>query len=391
MRAPLRQIVDHAWLRTILQRRSKQFDIEYGGYLSNHLAHGVIALGLLGADNTQIEGFAKDYETKLEPAGELKGPGVRLPPSRLQSLLGKRQEFPKLFSHYNGLVESVGVERAVRESISVLAPGMVGSALHAMIHLGYATSIQHPELVAEGLAYLHFTSVDLGATYAAPATCSAATFTEFLVTFQNAVGKAHGDHRLVELIASGPETFKDVHTSDFQRNAMAVANDEGRDLLSLYLDDMPSTDGNIEWLLDAAILLFTKTAPSNGWDFFLAHGVTCAWATTQVAHLCEPQQVSLLEKALLRTLAVSFLIQGCPKLVDMTSSLERRSGSSWEELAKYTSSLTHVDEHVYKVVQVVADRHESGKGMLPERLYKDTAHLVLERPNFVSGAVPGLD
>lgn len=387
----VRQTVDHAWLQMILQRRSKRFDIEYGGYLSNHLAHGVIALGLLGANNMQIEGFAKKYETKLEPAGESKGLGVRLPPSRLQTLLGKRQEFPKLFSHYYGLVESIGVERAIRESISVLAPGMVGSALHAMIHLGYATSIQHPELVSEGLAYLHFTSVDLGATYAAPASRSAATFNEFLETFQSAVGKAHGDHRLVELIASGPETFKAVHTSDFQRNAMAVANNEGKDLLSLYLDDIPSTGGNIEWLLDAAILLFTKTAPNNSWDFFLAHGVTCAWATTQVAHICEPQQVSLLERALLRTLAVSFLIQGCPKLVDTTRNLKRQSGSSWEELAKYTSSLTDIDEHVYKVVQVAADRHESGKGMLPEQLYRDTAHLVLERPHVVSGAVPGLD
>jgi len=386
----VRQNVNRGWLHSVLQRRSKEHGIEYGGYLSNHLAHGVIALGLLGAKEDQVEGFVKYYAPKLGPADESKSTDARLPPSKLQALLGKRQDFPGLFNHYNQLVASVGVERATRESITTLAPGMIGSALHAMIHLGYAISIGHPELVAEGLAYLHFTGVDLGATFAAPSTETAETFDPFLEAFQNAVSKAHNDQRLLEIIAGGPEAFKDIETSDFQRKAMAVATDEGRDLLSLHLDDIPSTGGNIGWCLDAAILLFTKTAPSDGWDFFLAHGVTCAWATTQVARLCEPQQVSLLEKSLIRTLAVSVFIQGCPELVDTTGSLKRQSGSSWDELAKYTSALTEVDEHIYKVVQVAADRHESGDGKLSEQLYKDTAHLVLERPLFYTGAVPGL-
>lgn len=382
----VRQMVSEEWLQEVLERRREEFDIEYGGYLSNHLAHGAIALAKLGADEGRIKTFIDRYLVKLEPSGKPStvGAQVPLPPSVLKDLLGQRENFPFLFAHYHHLVEELGIEQAVQSSISVLAPGMVCSALHAMIHLGYACSIGHRGLVAEGLAYLHFSHVDLGASFTVSATSHrTTTFEAFLATLLESLGKASKDERLKEIITSAPEKFKDVVTSDFQRKAMALSSPESWDLLDSYLRNIPSAGENLDWFLDVALLVFVRSAREKGWDFFLAHGVTCTWATLQVARHSTSQQRSLIEKSLLRTLCVAYLIQGSPTL-DEKAVVRPEDNPLWDNntnLATNAIAQYGVDEHIYKVVQVALDRAESGRAMLLDGLYKDAAYLVLNQPS----------
>jgi hypothetical protein len=40
------------------------YNVEYGGFLSNHLAHGVIAFERMGAGDDRIEQFANEYKEK---------------------------------------------------------------------------------------------------------------------------------------------------------------------------------------------------------------------------------------------------------------------------------------------------------------------------------------
>jgi hypothetical protein len=249
-----------------------------------------------------------------------------------------------------------------------------------MIHLGYACSIGPPGLVAEGLAYLHFSHVDLGASFSVSAPSNKGlTFDGFLSTLLESLGKASADERLKEIIASAPEKLKNVHTSDFQRHAMALSSPQGWDLLDTYLRNIPSVGENIDWFLDIALLIFVQSAREAKWDFFLAHGVTCTWATLQVARLSEPQQRSLIEKSLLRTLAAAYLIQG-PTLDERA--VIRPADPLWDSNTSLaTNAITKygVDEHIYKVVQVALDRAESGRAMLPDAVYKDAAYLVLDQ------------
>ena len=43
---------------------TQHYNIEYQGFLSNHLAHGVVALELLGASEKRIDLFADEYIEK---------------------------------------------------------------------------------------------------------------------------------------------------------------------------------------------------------------------------------------------------------------------------------------------------------------------------------------
>ena len=58
-----------AHLETFLLENSfeSKFYVEYGGYLTNHLAHAAIALFHLRAPLEHLEGFAAAYVRKLEP------------------------------------------------------------------------------------------------------------------------------------------------------------------------------------------------------------------------------------------------------------------------------------------------------------------------------------
>ena len=58
-----------AHLETFLLENSftRKFYVEYGGYLTNHLAHAAIALYHLRASVGHLEGFAAAYVRKLEP------------------------------------------------------------------------------------------------------------------------------------------------------------------------------------------------------------------------------------------------------------------------------------------------------------------------------------
>ena len=44
--------------------------IEYGGFLSNHATHGIVALAMLDAPATLIDEFVGGYAQRLEPREE---------------------------------------------------------------------------------------------------------------------------------------------------------------------------------------------------------------------------------------------------------------------------------------------------------------------------------
>ena len=51
----------------LVQNSTAKYFIEYGGFLSNHISHGIIALHRLGAPPSRIQRFVDWYERKLEP------------------------------------------------------------------------------------------------------------------------------------------------------------------------------------------------------------------------------------------------------------------------------------------------------------------------------------
>ena len=145
------------WLKKILLDNSTdKFYIEYGGYLSNHIAHGCIALYMLGASEARILKFAEDYCKELEP----KENHCHADNKDFQSIKeyrGKHVGFYAILNHFDNLLGTKysTIEDFVESEIPQLLPGMLGAALHGIIQIGYGLRASSDRTVLEGLAYLH--------------------------------------------------------------------------------------------------------------------------------------------------------------------------------------------------------------------------------------------
>ncbi len=145
------------WLKKILLDNSTdKFYIEYGGYLSNHIAHGCIALYMLGASEARILKFAEDYCKELEP----KENHCHADNKDFQSIKeyrGKHVGFYTIFNNFDNLLGTKysTIEELLESEIPQLLPGMLGAALHGIIQMGYGLQAGTDRTVLEGLAYLH--------------------------------------------------------------------------------------------------------------------------------------------------------------------------------------------------------------------------------------------
>ena len=75
----------------------QRYDIEWGGFLTNHLAHGLIALEMLGATRTVQEQFHASYIDRLAQRRPSSAASPRLKQSSLRSMpLGRRQHFSSI-------------------------------------------------------------------------------------------------------------------------------------------------------------------------------------------------------------------------------------------------------------------------------------------------------
>ena len=71
-----------------------KYFIEYGGFLANHLSHGIIALQRLGATSERIERFVKWYTPKLVDQNADKADA-----RDVDALRGERVAFYKILDH----------------------------------------------------------------------------------------------------------------------------------------------------------------------------------------------------------------------------------------------------------------------------------------------------
>ena len=88
-------------IAALLERHgSAAWDIEFGGFLTNHLTHGLIALHSLGSPASLIQRFVAEYQLKLLPRPPLPTPTTSSPPSTVAEL-GLRGDFHALCQAYD--------------------------------------------------------------------------------------------------------------------------------------------------------------------------------------------------------------------------------------------------------------------------------------------------
>lgn len=369
---------------------TKKFAMEYGGYLSNHLLHGVVALFELGAPRQQIEAFAEHYaKEKLETTAydhedpfemvvaENTSDAPAIPSvERVKELLGKREDFDALLVFYAHEVKLLGVDEAIRKHLPVMVGGLCGALLHGLIQLGYAYHIGGDRLIAEGLAYFHFSylSFEDKDDYKKNDNEPLDEDKKKQFTREEALRVAHAvknhEFLLSEMRAQlKTEPFADLPIGTYQRNLNALSAQPERgnvaafQLISSTLNQFDFTDINGDVALDFSLWLYDMIEHS---DFVIAHAVTSAWSLKQLEHLLGHDDRVRAWKVWFRVAVSAFIQQ---QVTDLSADdicdrveVELSTLDSWKEIIERTLALNvTTDEHVYKVVQV-AHEHASGGG-----------------------------
>lgn len=365
-------------VRQLLSREysTLRFRIEYGGYLSNHLLHGVVALHDLGASKRKIDDFAAHYAQKLEEEGpdhpdvtDQDGlDGVLLSDEEARALLGQRSDYDALLAYYSHDVKTLGIDGAVRKSLPLLVGGLAGALLHGMIQLGYSYHIGGDRLVAEGLAYLHFSYLSFDEPPSnsvkeplrqltreeAFKVVDAVTSNQFLLSEQD------------RLVANAP--LKDLDIGWIQRGVNALSGHPERGsaaAFTLIWDtvheyDFTHFDGSDA--LDLVLWLYVMIKHN---DFVVLHAVTAAWSLQQLEHLLLPSDRARGWRVWLHV-ALSAIVTARVRDFHEEDVCSRAGGDvhaqlealpSWSQLREKAIELPgYPDEHVYKLVQV-ADAH----------------------------------
>ncbi|KAG7400579.1 hypothetical protein PHYBOEH_005102 [Phytophthora boehmeriae] len=362
---------------------SLRYRMEYYGYRSNHLLHGVVALFELGASRDKIEDFAEGYAAKLdkqEPDHE----DVTEPETRAKllkqekltyesacALFGKRQNFDGLLALYSAEVQELGVDGAVKKHLPFLVGGLAGALFHSIIQLGYAYCIGGDRLVAEGLAYMHYSylsfdepQVGVGEEFSGGKTFSRTEALKLLKTLS-------GNQLLLKEMYDQLETTSRVDEKPvgmIQKRLGTMSGDPERgspvafqmiwNTINSY--DLSKIDG--VFALDLAFWLYMMIEHN---DFVILHAVTSAWALQQVENLLEPEDRTRAWKVWLHVALSAFItsdiedVRGsdvCDEPIDELTSLEH-----WRQIVAKTLTMTDGGlmerdlVHAYKLVQVARD------------------------------------
>uniref|UniRef100_M4B6Y3 Uncharacterized protein n=1 Tax=Hyaloperonospora arabidopsidis (strain Emoy2) TaxID=559515 RepID=M4B6Y3_HYAAE len=360
-----------------------RYRMEYNGYLSNHLLHGVVALFDLGASEEKIEAFANNYSTKLEKTESTNVHGIepdacdtiaendpKLTWVRARELLGKRQNFDALLSLYAAEVQESGVDGAVKKHLPHLVGGLAGALLHSIIQLGYAYHIGGDRLVAEGLTYMHFAylSFDEPPQVNGEERLDKKTLSRgealHLVRFLN------GNEVLLDEMRRKLQAkpLVDLETSGLQKRLSTMSGDLDRGSATAFLMiwevingyDLSKMDGKLA--LDLAFWLYSMIEHN---DFVILHAVTSAWALQQVEHLLDPKDRQRSWKVWLHV-ALSAFVTNDSKDVLQSDVCEQQlpEPEPWRQIIAKTLALTDGGllerdlVHVYKLVQVARNHAE---------------------------------
>lgn len=361
-----------------------KFKIQYNGYLANHLLHAVVALFELGASEQQIESYADKYAAKLEaPDGEqeavLAPEDSQLTTESARDLLGKRKNYYELVAFYERAIKQHEVDGAIKIHLPVIVGGLVGSLFHGIIQLGYAYHIGGDRLVAEGLAYLHFSYVPFTAPESRALSLTPSDEPKKQFTREAAMHLARSlanDEVLVSEIEKQlhTEPLKKLPTGLVMRKIIALSSDpdcgssKAFQLIKETLDsyDLSKIDGT--FALDFVLWLYDMIEEN---DFVVLHGVTSAWSLAEVEHLLSPNDLQRAWKSWMHAVLAAYVSQRVQSLsnydfCDRTKA-ELSHLDSWDTILRKSVELEGFpDEHVYKLIQAAHDHaiRDSDDGFL---------------------------
>jgi len=142
----------------------KSFDIEFQGYLSNHVKHAIIALDRLDAPASRLQGYWDEYTKltpyeiplhKVEESWDTVKPAIS---EEWNDWRGKKIHWQRQAAFMDDELSRLDndTNKLVKQYAPELLSGMAGALTHGVIHLGWAIDAQSPWMICEGLSYLNF-------------------------------------------------------------------------------------------------------------------------------------------------------------------------------------------------------------------------------------------
>ena len=378
----------------MLEENSTKFHyIEYRDDMSNHLAHGMVALAELGASQYRIMQYMDEYMKKLEKPekyAEENNPELPFDP---EAMKGKRKCFYRLLDHYEA--KEGALDEVVGAALPGLAAGFAGAAFHGLIQLGYGYHAGSHRVVYEGLAYAHhsYLPVLISDEESLFKPLGVDGNTEPVQVLNN----IRADKSLTEYMIAERVKYSNVGEGRYVKGVRVVNAGKGNELMK-YVNSMKTpqlmADHSAEqlssflnWLLNTIITIYTATE-NNGArnDFFLLHGVTAAWSLRQVLHCVQEgkERLRILRLFLCSVMTV-YVLQFTPLVsTDHLDSGLPAASLTWKAIVDDALEKER-DEHVYKLIQICKelDGMPENKEMSP--IYKIASDLIVKKPYFLRG------
>ena len=418
-----RAAADRALVATLRANGRTRWHIEYGAFgLSNHLAHGVIALRHLGATDTMVAAWIKTYEVHqtagntLEKARVADRHAVADANDARANYLGRRRNFLGLCDFFDGALARDGRAAVLRAWLPSLAPGFAAAAFHALIHTGYGAVVadEHAggdeHLLADGLAYCVFSHEPLGPLPPPPTAPTAASSPggdggdgnaeppDLGDAIVAALARVRAEGRFEGLVARhGPAWLarpywsgRGMSTDSFQLQFAVLTEEPGAlALLSHYLNADAGAGGSVTGalarccaacagrpdvlgarLFGAALRVYAGAARD---DFFLLHGVTAAWSLAKLLPFFpdDAAREAAVGHFLVAVLA-TYVAQGKPAITAAPTAADGDEEEDllpdWDAIVGHTlNGAEFKDEHQLKLVmncREVAARGAAGDAAL---------------------------
>ena len=333
------------------QQQLSLYEVEWGGFLTNHLSHGCWALRQLDAPATLLQRYTELYSPRLMPLSE--DPLQAISESDVVALRGARVNFAAQFAFFMKQIAETSADRTLMRWLPELLLGLAGAAMHPIIHLAVGLRERADWLIAEGLAYLNHSHL---ATVACASRGTGASSSG--LADANADGATFVEHAL-----SRQPSAAVVASGRFQRAMAGLLHDaDSVGALRAAVQQGPLRgleEGN---MLDVSVRFFVGQGCN---DYFLLHAVTASWGLGVVlgsARLLPEQTKREAVCALAVTIAAAMWIQGVKdsdvlhqqKVADPVAALT----VAREHIASLNTENEPRNEHVYKLVAIVADRLE---------------------------------
>lgn len=239
-------------------------------------------------------------------------------------LTKKSRNYPDLLEFFkNEINQAPNYKEVVRKYLPTLAPGISGSAVHPIIHLGFGIDFEDSEVtIAEGLAYL---------------THSFLCLTTSQIDFQSKEPTSSESLDLSQVVAQiyeDKELWNNIRTTDaegFQSKLKTLKNSK----IDFYISKWKALhtptksleerqflfDKMCQELAEVSVFAFYYTDPPSS-DFFLLHGVTGCYATICAAKLLDLDDGMKLLYYFCYTLLATYIVEGSPDVLSCSKNPE---------------------------------------------------------------------